>query len=258
MFLLLTKLETRSDGQSLIETLAALFILVTGVSAAVGLAVYALNSSTGILKEIVATGLAREGLEAVRNMRDTNWLKDSVDIDGCHDFVSGSPNQDNCYKNWLGDQNMTIVPFCINPSNGNPSKCLGNAATKNYALGFNYTSANFWNLIRQDGSDKNYGLNFDGQNSGNSGFYSPGSGITCATASGKAEYCRKIIITKLTSAPYDQDTGPLVKVQSRVWWVDKKCPRISDWDEVASPQPLIPPVSCRVELDSYLTNWKNY
>ena len=62
----------RNKGQTLIETLAAVFILVMGVSASVGLAIYAFNTSGGVVKQIIATGLAREGLEAVRNMRDSN------------------------------------------------------------------------------------------------------------------------------------------------------------------------------------------
>ncbi len=242
-------------GQTLIETMAALFILVTGVSASVGLAVYALNSSTSIVKQIVATGLAREGIEAVRNMRDTNWLK-HMDIDeDCYNYEDlTAPNSmdGKCYKRWLGtdDPPDPDLPFCIDPTNSPNVNCSGGALTTNYALGFDYTQTNFWILSKQINNNR-YGLTFNSTNSAGRGYYYTPGNINCANAAGMADYCRKIVITKQTDAPYDQDPNmTLLYVRSQVWWVDKKCPRAADFSN-ASP-------SCRMELDTYLTNWKNY
>jgi len=251
----------QQTGQTLIETMAALFILVTGVSASVGLAIYALNSSTSIVKQIVGTGLAREGIEAVRNMRDTNWLKqDAVDTN-CYNFedLTAPNSQDGqCYKFWLGDANLSETPFCLNPTN-NAGNCAGGAGfpTQDYALWFDYTNPIFWTLARQRGQDS-YGLTFDATNSLGRGFYYTNGNTNCTNAAGMAEYCRKIIINKNTTSPYDTgegDVGPLLEVRVRVWWVDKKCPRLDDWDESVSK---VPPASCRIELQTYLTNWKDY
>ena len=60
------------------------------------------QKQSDITKQIIATGLAREGIEAVKNMRDTNWLKDTLSVNGCYDFATGQANQANCYVNWLG------------------------------------------------------------------------------------------------------------------------------------------------------------
>jgi type II secretory pathway pseudopilin PulG len=111
----LKKQKTKYLGQTLIETMVALFILSMGVSSAVGLSIYAFGSSNSILKQIIGTGLAREGIEAVRNMRDTNWLNDSLITNGCYNFATGVLDSENCYQNWLGDKSSTGVPFCINP-----------------------------------------------------------------------------------------------------------------------------------------------
>lgn len=111
----LKKQKTKYLGQTLIETMVALFILSMGVSSAVGLSIYAFGSSNTILNQIIGTGLAREGIEAVRNMRDTNWLNDSLITNGCYNFVTGAIDSENCYQNWLGDKIHTSVPFCINP-----------------------------------------------------------------------------------------------------------------------------------------------
>ena len=239
-------------GQTLIETMAAMFILVMGISAAVGLAVYAFNSSTSITRAIVATGLAREGLEAVRNMRDTNWLQDTLVVNGCYDYVTQTNNKANCYQSWLGKNNATPPPYCILPSPG--GSCNGNDASDSYFLGFDYTTPNFW-VLKPDNS--NFGLSFDSTNGGSGGFYYPGNGNNGTSCSGSnSGFCRKIIITRYSKdlhnavSPYDKDQYlSLVKVQAQVWWTDKKCPAVSDWPG-AGP--------CSLELDTYLTNWKNY
>jgi Tfp pilus assembly protein PilV len=253
----------RNRGQTLIETLAAAFILTMGITATTGLAIYAFNSSSGIVKQIIATGLAREGLEAVRNMRDTNWLQDSLGTNNCYNFPISAANRANCYANWLNKY------YCIDPANNSGNACNGTASgalSVAYNLTFSSALSNFWVLTPQLSGAQNYGLLYDANNLANStvtGFYNTGSGITCANganAGGLAisDYCRKIIITKLTpsGSPYYPGTyvpgnpGPLLEVQSQVWWVDKKCPRAADFTGA--------PSSCRVELDTYLTNWKTF
>jgi len=239
-------------GQTLIETLAAIFILVMGITAAVGLAIYALNSSSSVTKQIIATGLAREGLEAVRNMRDTNWLKDTLSTD-CYDFSStpvGQPTA-KCYKKWLGTNGLP-TPFCLDPSNSGCDGGLPAGAKQFYSLSFDSSSANFWSLQPQPSTGGNYGLAFSGDAFDTNGIYYSDGTTPCADGPNASDYCRKIIISKDTDQPqYQQSsTGPLLIVESQVWWVDKTCPRVPDYDKANS--------ACRIELDTYLTNWKNY
>lgn len=235
-----------SAGQTLIETMAAAFILVMGVSASVGLAIYALHSSGSVVKQIIATGLAREGLEAVRNMRDTNWLQQTTMDTNCYNFASNPVGQAtaNCYSHWL-DQT-----FCINPTNNN-GNCNGNGVGSQYYLGFDSSLANFWTISKNKNNELDYGLNFDPNNSGTTGFYSSAGGVGCDSNPGRSDYCRKIIITKINNVePYNHDTNlVLLQVQSQVWWTDQNCPRVADFT---------PGMRCSVELDTYLTNWKNY
>src|SRR5581483_10854366 len=132
-----TILNLKSEkGQTIIETVAALFILVMGVGAATGLAIYALNSSTNVTKQIIGTGLAREGLEAISNMRDTNWMRNALgtaqNSNGCYDYTQNQAGQASCYPHWLGNGGST--PFCLVPSS---SGCLGDLATGNFVLSIN-------------------------------------------------------------------------------------------------------------------------
>ncbi len=62
-------------GETLVELLVAITFLTVGALSAVRLMGLA-NINNQITKErVVATNLAREGLETVRSIRDTNWLR---------------------------------------------------------------------------------------------------------------------------------------------------------------------------------------
>ena len=61
-------------GQSLVEIVVACGILATAVSAAITLVASSINGEKYSEMGIVAANLAREGIEAARAMRDTNWL----------------------------------------------------------------------------------------------------------------------------------------------------------------------------------------
>lgn len=64
-------------GFTIPEILVSLFILTFGIIAATSLVSYLLRTTRITREELVATNLARESLEAVRNVRDTNWQANS-------------------------------------------------------------------------------------------------------------------------------------------------------------------------------------
>ena len=85
-------LMQHSDGQTLIETIVAIFVLTTGLAAGLGLAIYAFGASSEIVERITATGLAREGIEVIRSKRDSNWLAGTL---------SDCGDGQRCYTTWL-------------------------------------------------------------------------------------------------------------------------------------------------------------
>lgn len=231
-------------GQTMIETLVAIFILIMGISAAVGLAIYAYSSSSNISKQIIAVGLAREGLEAVRNMRDTNWLKlTSIDTN-CYDYASSTAYSAKCYGKWLQPPGS--------PGNGNDMG-YDLSVAGNYIFTLNPTLTNkYWQL--QTGGVSGWGMDFDqGINgSGFAGFY-----VNTGNSSGSSGFYRKITITQDTSGVFNpasyggaNNPGPMLKVDAYVWWVDKKCPAAADYASAKA--------ACRLNLETFLTNWKNY
>ena len=257
------KFQTQS-GQTIVETVVAIFVMVMGVTSALGLANYAFSTSTNISKQLIGMGLAREGMEAIKNMRDTNWLRGGAPSNSCYNFSTGSLDA-TCYTNWLnpgtaGSYNFGDVEYT---SNSNRSFTLVFSPQDNVTPG---SSGQYWEVKRVSGQAK-FGLNFDtnastGPKSG--GYYKPDN--TNPSASG---YYRKMSFryegaSNLSASgpfgvytaadPYrEATTGPRIRVVVEVWWKDKGCPDPSVFNYDAPNRG-----SCRIRLEEYLTNWKNY
>ena len=69
------KKHKNKRGETILETVIAMGILAIGIvisSAIIGSSLRNINASKN---RIIAINIAREGIEAMRNIRDTNWLK---------------------------------------------------------------------------------------------------------------------------------------------------------------------------------------
>lgn len=64
----------KKSGQSLVEAVFAIGILLMVVSAVLGLATSNLVGQRQSEFQVIGNNLAREGIEVVRNIRDSNWL----------------------------------------------------------------------------------------------------------------------------------------------------------------------------------------
>jgi len=223
-------------GQTLIETLVAAFILSMGITAALGLANYSLRATTEIRQQIIALGLAREGLEVVKNMRDTNWLRGSLSP-SCKNFTTGANNSALCYQNWLngGGQN-----FQLNPP----------GTDTNYYLSLNTspTQQLVWTLNKKPGNQTGYGLNYNPTNVAN-GIYSGTGNSVASSTSGFGRIITLYEDTSFTPFRPGEGYGGRLKVTSTVWWTRGRCPVVET-----------PPTDsrCKITLETYLTNWKNY
>lgn len=69
----MNKLKSQK-GFSLPEVMIGIFVLTVAVVAATNLLISLLTANQANVKSLQAYYLAQEGLEAVRNIRDTNWL----------------------------------------------------------------------------------------------------------------------------------------------------------------------------------------
>ena len=61
-------------GQTLLEGIIAIFVVTVGLMAVIGLAISNNTNAQLNNNRVIATTLAREGLEVVKHVRDSNWL----------------------------------------------------------------------------------------------------------------------------------------------------------------------------------------
>lgn len=234
--------KTKITGQTLVETVVGVFVLTIGITTALGLSAAIFNASSSAVKQVIGAGLAREGVEAVFSMRGTNWLKGTLSTN-CYNYANGGTLDAYCHKDWQKLSPVVGGSYDLDPPTG----------SKSYTLGINPnagTTESYWLLAQQPGGNPDFRLYYDATIS---------SGLLYKTTSSGAvqsDYFREIMLTEETdstvpAAPYYKASiGPRLRVNSRVWWNDRGCPGATTW---AATVP-----KCRIELVSFLTNWRNY
>lgn len=223
----------QQTGQTLVETVVGIFILTVGISTALGLAVAMYNASSSAVKQVVAAGLAREGVEAVFNMRATNWLKGTASAN-CYNYADASGTAV-CHLDWLtGNGGST---YSLNPTGG----------PRSYTLDVNEDATDaqaVWTLSQQPVGNPQFRLYYDDDAS---------SGVlykTTSTSAVPSDYYREVILEVQPFVATGEDAlKNRLKVVSRVWWNDKGCPSSTTWPSSGK---------CRIELVTYMTNWRNY
>jgi len=68
------KISRNIKGETLAETIIALSILAIGITIASTIMLNSMRNLTNAKNRVLAVNIAREGIEAMRNIRDTNWL----------------------------------------------------------------------------------------------------------------------------------------------------------------------------------------
>lgn len=269
----------KQRGQTLVETLVAIFVMTMGVTAALGLANYSLNASTNVTKQLIGVGLAREGIEIAKNMRDTNWLRGTLDTGGsgvCPDFNSDTSivSDVSCYpdSSWLspasGNGAYNFAPYNY-VTNGARGVLVGYRVNNGVSTPYfvdrqSGNGANtFWDTSVAATGQFELNYNVTGLNGNNAGFFTPGSGL-----SNPSGFFRRVVFrlegaSNLSAAgpfaaytavsPYNQTNYSRIRVISQVWWTDQKCPRVTDPDSAAFSS-----LRCKVQLEQVFTNWKNY
>ena len=67
-------IKDNNDGQSLMELLIAITILVVALVATIALIINSIEAGRASRDKLIGTNFAREGIEIVRNIRDSNWI----------------------------------------------------------------------------------------------------------------------------------------------------------------------------------------
>lgn len=123
-----------NTAESLIEVIIAVSVITTILVPASGLYVTSLRNTSINRNDLIAATLAEEGLEVMRHIRDTNFLRfspkasecwntkpDHTDLDGCENntITAGSYKliRDNLTLKWrLENSSPPLTPELIKPS----------------------------------------------------------------------------------------------------------------------------------------------
>lgn len=89
-------LQKRKRAETILEVLVSIFVVAIGSAASTSLVVDALRSNGLSRDNLIAMNLAVEGQEAMRGIRDSNWLKFSYDRDNCWNLL---PDKTACNAN---------------------------------------------------------------------------------------------------------------------------------------------------------------
>lgn len=63
-------------GFTIVEVLIAIFVITVGITSSLSLINFSISSAAVGKSQIIAASLAQEGMEIIRNIRDSNWLED--------------------------------------------------------------------------------------------------------------------------------------------------------------------------------------
>jgi len=185
-------------------------------------------------REVVASNLAREGLDVIRMMRDSNWLSNTATFGLC------APPDDvdrDCYPG----------VFQANPY---PVDASG-AYEDNQRLRVQLNAPlNDWRIQ-------------GGNNFSQIRLYTDASGIFSHESSGTiTNYARQIIISFDESDPPYKAVNPAMNVKSIVVWDGRNCTAVPNdntnvnLSDTAGPQAFI--TACKTIVEETMTNWKDY
>ncbi|MCD4705351.1 hypothetical protein K8R66_04735 [bacterium] len=93
-------------GQSILESTVAIYIAIVGLMSIMNIVFYNIQSQGLSHSMLIASNLAREGIEEVRNLRDSNWLNSKRNWDegllfaGDPSYPSPPHNDGNSFLVW--------------------------------------------------------------------------------------------------------------------------------------------------------------
>jgi type II secretory pathway pseudopilin PulG len=246
----------QQSGQTLIETIVAIFILVTALSAGLGVALTAMQTSEVSKKQLVATNLAREGIDIVRMMRDSNWLvmgatgNSGLRLQSCPDI-----NSKLCYPRAHDAALSANTPHYTYDS-GLAFNLMQGSSNNHYRMIFNPAgrppTSVVWRIERKGNSaNDSYLLCLDPDGTYRHAAPGPGGRDRC----NEADFARRITISVVQPYNYSGSNNNFreLVVKSIVMWNGRNCPAVT-----ISTVPNDTPARCKTIVEDRMTNWKDY
>ena len=106
------KLLKNKKGFTLLEIIIAMGVIISVLTSALVLITLTVNSTKASRSRIIAISLSQEGLEIVRNIRDSNWLSNRRNIGNWRFGLT--PGDYRAQYNSSGLLNFSIMPLRLN------------------------------------------------------------------------------------------------------------------------------------------------
>lgn len=104
-----------TSAETLAEVLIALIVLSVGAVGAMTLVSMSIRANGEAEERLIAYNLAREGVEAIRSIRDTNWLRFPGDRANCWDVLPDISDPTTCADY---DKLEDRAPYIVSPNIG--------------------------------------------------------------------------------------------------------------------------------------------
>lgn len=218
--------RVRQEGFTLVEVIVMMAVLSVGIFGTLSVANLAVRSSDRNEQRVAAANLAREGVELVRAIRDSNWAaKLEGSGSGCWDYYPATADlaQAVPYSNGCNPRLSALT---------NPDQPTNFVASLNLGNGMPYLAS-----ANQDNNQTQNSLYQLCKNA--AGIYTPNGDAACPHG-GKAFY-RRVTVTRMKDLgidPDDNDRKYNLRVQSFVSWPGNGGPDLI--------------------VEEYLTDWRKF
>ena len=203
-------------AETIVEVIIAIFVVALGSASATTLVVDALRSNGLSRDNLIAMNLAVEGIEAVRNIRDGNWLKFNYDRAHCWNMKPGETACDPGAlipgTNFVPYFNPTNMAWYLNPASSTALDLNGAPAAMAQYM-----------LVIAD-ADKDVNSDGIGISDDDLDLYTTASGLTAQMKKvSDSKFFRMVTISYPTSTPA---TDQEMTVTSIVQWKDSNVHQI--------------------------------
>lgn len=195
-------------AETLVEVIIAILVVSMGAATATSLVVTALGSNLYNKDTLVATNLAIEGIETVRNVRDTNWLKFSFDAEHCWNI---RPEQASCNNKIVGG--FYSLGKDLSAKIDNDLDLKNGSSINNDLFKLKYFDLNV------NANDPKSDSDGDANKNNDKDFI--GSNYAGATEVGNIKFFRsiQIIYSDINGNAADENNGQIIKITSKVQWI---------------------------------------
>lgn len=108
----------KRTGETLVEVITAIFVVAIGSGSAAVLLTNAIQANSFSRDNLIALNLAVEGAEAIRNVRDTNWIRFGYDKANCWNLLPSDDTAPDCLD---ADNLISTGNYVLNLNPGNYS-----------------------------------------------------------------------------------------------------------------------------------------